>query len=90
LAGPVPPPPAPASFCRRILAAADTHAGNFRTALGRVLAHKVGHLVLPDHSHSETGIMNAELDLSSTPQRFSRDEVATIHETIAAALRAKR
>jgi hypothetical protein len=46
--------------------------------------------VLPDHSHSETGIMNAELDLSSTPQRFNRDEVATIRETIAAALRAKR
>ena len=76
-------------FCHRVAAAIDD-SRDFRTALGRVLAHEVGHLVLPVHSHSETGIMAAELDLSSTPQRFSRDQVATIQKTIAADLRAKR
>ena len=76
-------------FCHRITAAID-YSRDFRTALGRVLAHEVGHLVLPVYSHSGTGIMRAVVDLYGTPPPFSRDQVAMIHETIAANLRAAR
>ena len=30
--------------------------------LGLVIAHEIGHLLLPDHSHSKTGIMRAMWD----------------------------
>jgi hypothetical protein len=75
-------------FCHRI--AADAYSLDFRTALGRALAHEVGHLVLPVYSHSGFGIMRAVVDLYGTPPQFSREQVTTIHETIAADLRAKR
>lgn len=77
-------------FCHRISAVADTHGQDFATVLGRVLAHEAGHMVLPVHSHSDTGIMRATLDLSNAPQRFSLEQVAKIHETVAADLLAKR
>lgn len=76
-------------FCHRIAAAADAYLPDFRIALGRVLAHEVAHLVLPVHSHSGFGIMRAVPDLYGTPPQFSRDQVATIHQTITADLRAK-
>jgi hypothetical protein len=76
-------------FCHRIAAAID-YSRDFRTALGRVLAHEVGHLVLPVYSHSGIGIMRAVVDLYGTPPQFTRDEVTKIHETIAADLRARR
>ena len=76
-------------FCHRIAAAVD-YSRDFRTALGRVLAHEVGHLVLPVSSHSGIGIMRAVVDLYGTPPQFTRDQVSTIHETIAADLRATR
>ena len=31
--------------------------------LGYVMAHELGHLLLPAHSHSETGLMRASLDV---------------------------
>lgn len=31
--------------------------------LGYVMAHELGHLLLPAHSHSESGVMQANLDL---------------------------
>lgn len=30
--------------------------------LGRIVAHEVGHLLLPDGSHSKTGIMRERMD----------------------------
>jgi hypothetical protein len=38
---------------------------NLPVVFGRVLAHEIGHLVLPGAGHSETGIMRA--DLSNAP-----------------------
>ena len=55
-----------------------------------MLAHEVGHLVLPIYSHSGIGIIRAVVDLYGTPPQFTRDAVAKIHETIAADLRTKR
>ena len=50
------------------------------------MAHEIGHMVLPAHSHSDIGIMRAVMDLSSTPQRFTRDEAVVIRATVAADL----
>jgi hypothetical protein len=77
-------------FCHRIVAAAETYPQDFSVVLGRVLAHEVGHMVLPAYSHSESGIMRAVLDRSTAPQRFSREQIATIRTTVAADLRAAR
>jgi hypothetical protein len=35
---------------------------DFRTLLGCALAHELGHMLLPAHAHSETGIMRAFWD----------------------------
>ena len=53
-------------FCYRIqrLARLSTISA-VEIALGRALAHEIGHLVLPHMVHSETGIMRARLDLHS-------------------------
>jgi hypothetical protein len=37
------------------------HGDDFRQVLGRVIAHEVGHLVLPVYSHSDQGIMRADV-----------------------------
>ena len=34
-------------------------------ALGDVMAHEIGHLMLPAHSHSATGFMRSSLDMHS-------------------------
>jgi len=53
-------------FSHRI---AELAARNERVAgdlLGRIVAHEVGHLLLPDNGHSPIGIMTSSLDLSAT------------------------
>lgn len=48
-------------FCDRIAKLAP-QAGVFEITLGRVIAHEVGHLLLPAMGHSRGGIMGAALD----------------------------
>ena len=53
--------------------------------LGLVIAHEVGHLLLPHGDHSSSGIMQAAFDLSVRwPQRFTREEAALIHTALVA------
>jgi hypothetical protein len=77
-------------FTVRIAATADRFHRDFRSALGRVLAHEIGHMVLPAYTHSNTGIMRPELDLSAAPQRFSPEQVSSMHATVAADLTRNR
>jgi hypothetical protein len=45
--------------------------------LGYVIAHELGHLLLPPHSHSETGVMRACLDLELAAAKrlqFTREQ----------------
>jgi hypothetical protein len=49
--------------------------------LGRVLAHEVGHLLLPV-GHSKTGIMRATVDLTITPQRFTPEQIRLIRRAV--------
>jgi hypothetical protein len=52
--------------------------------LGLVIAHEVGHLLLPDGKHSSNGIMQAAFDLSVRwSQRFAPEDSALIHAALA-------
>jgi hypothetical protein len=42
--------------------------------LGKIIAHEVGHLILPVNSHSLNGIMRANLNLTDAVQRFTREQ----------------
>ncbi len=50
-------------FCDRIITTAGRHMTNYVDVLGYVIAHELGHLVLPPNSHSSTGIMRADMEL---------------------------
>jgi hypothetical protein len=49
-----------------------------------VIAHELGHLVLPENSHSATGIMAAGLDLRvNADPLFTPEQIVAIRETLA-------
>jgi hypothetical protein len=55
--------------------------------LGYVIAHELGHLLLPAHSHSETGLMRPNIDMelaAARKLRFTADQVALILERLTA------
>lgn len=53
--------------------------------LGLVIAHELGHLLLPHGDHSSSGIMQTAFDLSVRwPQRFTGEEAALIHAALVA------
>jgi predicted Zn-dependent protease len=49
-------------FMKRLEHAARRQGRDFNAVLGRVLAHEVGHLLLPGRGHSNRGIMRDTLD----------------------------
>jgi hypothetical protein len=69
-------------FSHRVAMAAR-HQRDLGSVLGRIIAHEVGHLVLPENSHSATGIMSAGLDLRATAiPAFTRHQEAAIRQTV--------
>ena len=71
----------------RIANLAQRHGDEFRWLLGRVLAHEVGHLVLPDHSHSDQGIMRANVGVRSKSDReFTTEQAVVIRSILSAAV----
>lgn len=50
-------------FYNRLVDTWRTRPVDVRVVLGRVIAHELGHLLLPPGSHSNYGIMRADLDL---------------------------
>ena len=71
------------AFYNRIADVARTSAGDVAMVLGRVIAHEVGHLLLPGTSHSSSGIMRAELDLGlSNPDRFTDSQAISLRVAI--------
>jgi hypothetical protein len=53
--------------------------------LGYVIAHELGHLLLPAHSHSSSGLMRPDIDmkLAATKKlRFTAHQVALIQERL--------
>jgi hypothetical protein len=64
-----------AVFCARI---------GLPAVLGRALAPELGHILLPDAGHSDTGIMRARLDFErSTDRLFTPEQVSAIHALLA-------
>jgi hypothetical protein len=49
-----------------------------------VVAHEVGHQLMPDKGHSTSGIMRAKLDYRSDEPGFTPDDAASIHALLAA------
>ncbi len=70
-------------FSHRVTALAARHRADLGSVLGRIIAHEVGHLVLPENSHSATGIMSAGLDMrASAIPAFTRVQETAIRQTV--------
>lgn len=66
-------------FTDRIAAVAVKRKQDGARVLGLVIAHEVGHIMLPAHSHSETGIMSGQAGAwSKKSQHFTPEQGAAI------------
>ena len=73
-------------FSHRIAALATRNQRPIGDLLGWVIAHEIGHLVLPESGHSPFGIMSSSLDLRSAAlPAFTRGQIATIRQRVASA-----
>ncbi len=50
------------AFYKRIVDLAEHNGADIAALLGHVIAHEIGHLLLPYDSHSSSGVMRAEWD----------------------------
>ena len=76
----------------RVERLAQANATDLATVLGHVIAHEIGHLLLPPGGHSAGGIMNAMLDLHLAVRgvlQFSSTEVTAMRARIAPLARSR-
>jgi hypothetical protein len=66
----------------RVHIAADTHSRDRASVLGLVLAHEIGHVLLPAASHSLTGIMQEAIIRQPTASRFTDAQGQLIRERL--------
>lgn len=65
-------------FCHRVALTSGAPA-LFPLSLGNVIAHEMGHLVLRENSHSQKGLMRANVDLHAIHlQNFDESQASTI------------
>ena len=76
-------------FNDRIADLARTRDRSLRLVLGRVVAHEVGHLLLPGKGHSRSGIMRGKLDYRSDEPGFTTDEAASIRAMLSSVMAAQ-
>lgn len=75
-------------FTERVFAMASKTDGNIGDALGNVIAHEMGHLLLPESGHSPTGIMRSGYEFRDlSARRFTAEQAATIRRELLAANR---
>jgi len=68
----------------RVADNAAIHCVPFRRLLGQVIAHEVGHLLLPANSHSDHGIMQRRLNTrSSLREYFTAAQAEMIRQHVA-------
>ena len=73
------------AFYNRIVHATERQPADLTLVLGRVIAHEIGHLLLPPNSHARFGIMRADLDLGmSNPDGFTKEQAQAIRAQVAA------
>lgn len=72
------------AYYNRIIEQSLLYPLDGRVLLGRVIAHEIGHVLLPPNSHSLNGIMRGNIDLAlENPDRFTRDQARIIRATLA-------
>lgn len=70
-------------FYNRVLDIGGSRPVDNGVILGRVMAHEIGHLLLPPGPHTHYGLMRGEVDLDGTnPSRFTRDEASSIRASL--------
>jgi len=70
-------------FVTRVALHSITARAPFPRTLGRVMAHEIGHVVLPVHSHTRTGIMQATVDVRPRGDRyFTQTQSETLLNTL--------
>ena len=69
-------------FCNRVRSMPGPKF--FAISLGAVIAHEVGHLLLPEKGHSRSGIMRAEMDVKHAInlQSFDKSQADSIRKTL--------
>jgi hypothetical protein len=73
-------------FVDRIAAVAVRNAQDYVRVLGLVIAHEMGHVMLPPPGHSSAGIMSATTNLASkTVKRFTPEQAANVRSMLAVA-----
>jgi hypothetical protein len=71
------------AFYNRIATLGGIHPIDPRLVLGRVIAHELGHVLLPPHAHSASGIMRSNLDLEPVnPDRFTSDQAQALRRRL--------
>ncbi|MDP2322305.1 MAG: hypothetical protein Q8O42_23560 [Acidobacteriota bacterium] len=72
------------AYYNRVIEHSLLHPIDARVLLGRVIAHELGHVLLPPNSHSLHGIMRGNIDLGlEKPDRFTRDQALMIRAVLA-------
>ena len=70
-------------FWERVLASASHHGGDGGGLLGVVLAHEIGHVLLPGVAHTPSGIMQAVVEpRMSAALRFSVEQTEQIRRRL--------
>lgn len=72
------------AFYNRIVEQGELRPINVPAVLGRVVAHELGHVLLPPNAHSAHGIMRSNLDLEPVnPDRFTTDQARALRSNLA-------
>jgi len=75
------------AYYNRIVEQSLLYPIDARVLLGRVIAHELGHVLLPPNSHSLHGIMRGNIDLElEKPDRFTRDQARVLRAVLAASV----
>lgn len=78
-------------FYNRVLDTTRARPVGAGVVLGKVIAHEIGHVLMPPGRHSPYGIMRGDLDLDYTnPDRFTDDEARTIRARLTTQFATKR
>ena len=72
------------AYYNRVIEQSLLYRIDARVLLGRVIAHELGHVLLPPNSHSLHGIMRGNIDLGlEKPDWFTRDQARVIRAVLA-------
>jgi hypothetical protein len=71
-------------FYNRVVERAKRYTPNVETMLGWVMAHELGHLLLPESGHSDAGIMRPTFDRHTLVQRFTPAQSRSLRQILTA------